>query len=107
MKIMQWVCLVVLLSGVVVLRAQTVDSLNPLPQVAPTTVALQADSRLTVTPLNEEIALSSVRFVALPDIHDRCIVAAAAKLIETVPGALLVTRDRAIRASAFVPTLWD
>lgn len=56
MKIMQWVCLVVLLSGAVVLRAQTVDSLNPLPQVAPTTVALQADGKIIIAGNFNEIA---------------------------------------------------
>jgi hypothetical protein len=70
-------------------------------------VALHSDARLTVVAMSEEIALAGVRFVALPDIHARCIAATAAKLIESVPEAVLVTRDRAIRDSAFVPTVWN
>ena len=96
------------LSALVV--AEMVDLISkgrsPL-SISDLTMALHADSRLTVTPLNEEIALSGIKYVTLPDIHDRCIVAAAAKLIETVPDAVLVTRDRAIRDSSFVPTVWE
>jgi len=69
-------------------------------------IALHSDPRLSVVPMTEEIALSGVRFIALPDIHDRCIVATTAKLIETVPDAVLATGDRAIRSFAFVPTMW-
>jgi predicted nucleic acid-binding protein len=70
-------------------------------------VALNSDARLAVLPLTGEIALSGVRFAALPDIHDRCIVATAAKLIELIPDAVLVTRDGTIRKFNLIPTLWD
>lgn len=68
--------------------------------------ALQSDLRLTVIAMSEEIALRTARFIALLDIHDRCIVATTAKLIETLGQAVLVTRDQTIRDSGLVATIW-
>lgn len=69
--------------------------------------ALGADDRLSVVPMDERIAVLTGRFVSLHDIHDRCMVATTARLIELGVDAALVTRDAEVRAAGLVPTLWD
>jgi len=63
--------------------------------------ALRATPGFRFTSLSPEVALHTQSLIALPDIHDRLIVAEA---IET--GATLITRDQAITASGLVPTVW-
>ena len=69
--------------------------------------ALRADDRLSVVPIDEPVAVLTERFVSLRDIHDRCIVVTTVRLIESGWGAVLVTRDRDVRATGLVPTLWE
>ncbi len=40
-------------------------------------------------------------------LSNRCIIAATAKLIESRCDVVLVTRDKAIRNSRLVPTIWE
>ncbi len=67
---------------------------------------LREEERFVIHDLTAEMAIGMVKYAQLPDIHDRCIVVTTAKLIELGHDALLVTRDRAIRDSGLVPTIW-
>jgi len=69
--------------------------------------ALDADDRLSVVPMDGEVALLTGRFVSLRDIHDRCMVATTVRLMELGKGAVLVTRDAEVRAAQVVPTVWE
>jgi PIN domain nuclease of toxin-antitoxin system len=62
---------------------------------------LQAHAGFVLTPLVPETVFVIKNLTALPDIHDRLIVAEA-----IVRQATLITRDAAIRASGLVATLW-
>jgi len=73
----------------------------------PVLAVLRGDERFVIHDFTAEIALETAKYAALPDIHDRCIVAATAKLNESRGDAVLVTRDQAIRDSKFVPTMWE
>jgi PIN domain nuclease of toxin-antitoxin system len=75
-------------------------------KLEPVLAVLREDQRFVMHDFTVEMAIGTSKYAALPDIHDRCIVATAAKLIESGRDALLVTRDRAIRESRLVPILW-
>lgn len=62
---------------------------------------LQAAPGFRLSSLSPEIAVRIQSLTALPDIHDRLIVAEALEA-----GATLITRDQTITASGLVPTLW-
>jgi hypothetical protein len=68
---------------------------------------LNRDARFVIHDYTAEMALKSARLGQLPDIHDRCIVATTASLLEEGKDVALVTPDRVIRESKLVPTLWD
>src|SRR3972149_11862618 len=63
--------------------------------------SLQSKPGFRLTSLTPEIALGTRPLCALPDIHDRLIVAEAIEL-----GATIITRDRAIAASGLAPVSW-
>lgn len=65
------------------------------------TAAIRAAPGFELRPLAPEVALSIRALTALPDIHDRLIVAEA-----LANNATLITRDQLIVASGLVPTLW-
>jgi PIN domain nuclease of toxin-antitoxin system len=69
--------------------------------------AWDADDRVSVVPMDEQVATLTGRFESLRDIHDRCMVATTTRLIELGKGAVLVTRDAAVRAAQLVPTVWE
>ncbi|MDE3089463.1 MAG: PIN domain-containing protein [Chloroflexota bacterium] len=62
---------------------------------------LRSAAGFRLTSLSPEIALRTRSLTALPDIHDRLIVAEA---LET--NATLITRDQLITASGLAPTVW-
>jgi PIN domain nuclease of toxin-antitoxin system len=76
-------------------------------KLAPVLSVLRSDERFVMHDFTADMALGTAKYAALPNIHDRCIVAATAKLIESRGDVVLVTRDQAIRDSKFVPTMWD
>ena len=76
-------------------------------KLAPVLAVLRDDERFVMHDLTAEIAMGTAKYAVLPDIHDRCIVATTAKVIELRGDAVLLTRDRAIRDSGLVPTLWE
>ena len=63
--------------------------------------ALRAAPGFRFTSLTPQTALRIQSLTALPDIHDRLIVAEALE-----SGATLITRDQAITASRLVPVVW-
>ena len=63
--------------------------------------ALRGTSNFRLTSLSPEIALRIQALTKLSDIHDRLIVAEALESL-----ASLITRDQAIAASGYVPTVW-
>jgi len=69
--------------------------------------ALRDDARIVLHDFTAAMALATAQYAALPDIHDRCIVAATVKLMASRRDVLLVTRDQAIRDSGLAPTLWE
>jgi len=76
-------------------------------KLAPVLAVLRDDERFVMHDFTAEMAMETFKYAALPDIHDRCIVGTAAKLIEGGLDAVLITRDRAIRESGLVPTMWQ
>ena len=62
---------------------------------------LRSAAGFRLTSLSPEVALRTRFLTALPDIHDRLIVAEA---LET--GATLITRDQLIATSGLAPTVW-
>ena len=62
---------------------------------------LRSAAGFRLTSLSPEVALRTQFLTALPDIHDRLIVAEA---LET--GATLITRDQLIATSGLAPTVW-
>jgi PIN domain nuclease of toxin-antitoxin system len=75
-------------------RRRAVDATNIF-------AALQAAPGFRFTSLTPQTALRIQSLTALPDIHDRLIVAEALE-----SGATLITRDEAITASGLVPVVW-
>jgi len=73
----------------------------------PVLTILRDDEKFVLHDFTAEMAMGTAKYAALPDIHDRCIVATTAKLIESLDDVVLVTRDRAIRDSRLVPTSWE
>ena len=69
--------------------------------VAAVMAALRATPGFEIRPLTPEVALSIQSLTALPDIHDRLIVAEA-----IADKATLITRDQSITASGLVQTIW-
>jgi PIN domain nuclease of toxin-antitoxin system len=76
-------------------------------KLEPVLAVLRDEERFVMHDFTAEMAMGMAKYAALPDIHDRCIVAATAKLIESRSDVVLVTRDKAIRDSRLVPTMWE
>jgi PIN domain nuclease of toxin-antitoxin system len=64
------------------------------------------DGLIQVVPLDQSIALITQEFQALPDIHDRCMIATTASLIRRGTKVSLMTADQDIIDSKYVPTIW-
>jgi PIN domain nuclease of toxin-antitoxin system len=76
-------------------------------KLEPVLAVLRDDERFVIHDFTSEMAMGMAKYAALPDIHDRCIVAVTAKLIESRNDVVLVTKDQAIRNSKLVPTMWE
>ncbi|MEZ4734777.1 MAG: type II toxin-antitoxin system VapC family toxin [Caldilineaceae bacterium] len=63
--------------------------------------ALTSTPAFQLVSLSPSMALHTQQLTALPDIHDRLIVAAALTF-----GATLITQDRAITQSGVIPVIW-
>jgi hypothetical protein len=75
-------------------------------ELDPVLAVLREDERFVIHDFTAEMAMGTAKYAALSDIHDRCIVALTANLIESRADVVLVTRDQAIRDSELVPTMW-
>jgi len=82
-------------------KGRTSLKLVPLLQV------LRDDERFIMHDFTAEMAMQTAKFASLPDIHDRCIVATTAEPVASGHDAVLVTKDKAIRDSGLVPTIWE
>lgn len=76
-------------------------------RLQPVTALLRDDERFVLHDLTGVMALDTAAYATLPDIHDRCVVVTTATLIAAGHEAVLITRDKAIRAAGTVPTLWE
>jgi PIN domain nuclease of toxin-antitoxin system len=76
-------------------------------KLEPLLTLLRDEERFVIHDFTAEMAVATAKYFSLPDIHDRCIVAVTAKLVESRGDIVLLTRDRAIRNSNLVPTMWD
>jgi len=77
-----------------------------IPSVAALLKAVDADERVVIVPLDRPVLDLSHTLTAIPEMHDRLIVATALAL--SVPGdsVALLTADAAITASGLVPIVW-
>lgn len=65
-----------------------------------------ATTNVTFYPLDETILRKSEGLTAIPEMHDRQIVATALVLQDTDTEAIILTRDPIIQSSGLVKTLW-
>jgi len=68
--------------------------------------AVAIDSRFTVMPLNEQVMNATLDCKAIPEMHDRQIVATALLAQRAGFDVAILTRDGAIKDANLVPTLW-
>jgi PIN domain nuclease of toxin-antitoxin system len=81
-------------------RAPTIPSIPAL------LAAVDADKRIEVVPVDRPILDLSLSLTALPDLHDRLIVATALRLTGSGLSVALLTCDARITTSGSIPTLW-
>ncbi len=65
-----------------------------------------ATANVAFYPLDEAVLRKSAELTAIPEMHDRQIVATALVLQGTDTEAIILTRDPIIQASGLVKTLW-
>ncbi len=65
------------------------------------------DSRLTLQPFNLEILQVSLQARAVPEMHDRLIVAAGLALQNQGEQVAILTKDVSITTAALLPVIWD
>lgn len=65
------------------------------------------DPRLILQPLNLEILQVSLQARAVPEMHDRLIVAAGLALQNQGEDVAILTRDVSIVTAALLPIIWD
>lgn len=68
--------------------------------------AVQKDSRIAITPINEEVLITSTACKAVSELHDRLIVATAVWFKNRGLQTTILTRDERIQAANLVPTFW-
>ncbi|MBM3495963.1 MAG: type II toxin-antitoxin system VapC family toxin [Armatimonadetes bacterium] len=77
-----------------------------IPSVSDLLSDLDADPRITVAALDKEIVALSATLTALPEMHDRIIVATALREAASADRVVLLSCDAAIAASGIVPIVW-
>lgn len=65
------------------------------------------DPRLVLQPLDLEILQVSLQARAVPEMHDRLIVAAGLALQNQGENVAILTRDVSITTAALLPVIWD
>jgi PIN domain nuclease of toxin-antitoxin system len=81
-------------------RAPTIPSVHAL------LVAVDADKRVVLVPFDREILDRSLTLTALPELHDRLIVATTLSLATSGASVVLLTRDASITALGSLPIVW-
>ncbi len=77
-----------------------------IPDVQSLLKAVLADPRLEIYALNWEVFQQTLTVTAVPEMHDRQIVATALRLRTLGHTASVLTRDNTIVAVGLVPTTW-
>jgi PIN domain nuclease of toxin-antitoxin system len=77
-----------------------------IPSVSAFFMAIDADTRFQIVPLDRATIEKSNGLTAITEMHDRQIVATTLLLIEKGETASLITHDSVIVASGLVPIIW-
>ncbi len=78
----------------------------PTLTVADVQAAINADARIVIYPLSQMVIDKSQSLTAIPEMHDRRIVATALVLADAGEAVTLLTHDGSITASRLVPIVW-
>jgi PIN domain nuclease of toxin-antitoxin system len=84
----------------------TIGKSNSVVTVDEVRHGVTTDSRFTIVPLDADLVFAAAGLPATLEMHDRMIVATAARAHRQDPSAKLLTADAEIRQSAIVPTVW-
>jgi PIN domain nuclease of toxin-antitoxin system len=79
---------------------------TPIPSVSALVGAIDAETRLTVVPLDRAVLDRSLGLTTIGEMHDRHIVATTLYLIDRGNTAHLLTRDENITGSGVVSVIW-
>jgi PIN domain nuclease of toxin-antitoxin system len=79
---------------------------TPIRSVSDLVAAINAETRLTVVPLDRAILDRSLELTTIGEMHDRQIVATALRLNDLGDTAHLLTRDENITQSGLVSVIW-
>jgi PIN domain nuclease of toxin-antitoxin system len=74
--------------------------------VASLVVSVEADPRLEIYPLTIDVLRHSLTLTAIPEMHDRLIVATVLHLQQQGDSISLLTKDVSIAATNTVPVVW-
>jgi PIN domain nuclease of toxin-antitoxin system len=66
-----------------------------------------SDPRIELQPLNLEILRTSLQARAVPEMHDRLIVAAGLLLQQLGEHVAILTKDVSLKTAALLPVIWD
>ena len=77
-----------------------------IPSVTDFLLTIDADPRVTVTPLDHTILDKTLTLTDINEMHDRQIAATVLVLIDQGESVVLLTRDQNIRETDLVPVIW-
>ena len=77
-----------------------------IPSVSDFLLTIDADPRVTITPLDRTILDKTLMLTDINEMHDRQIAATALVLIDEGESVSLLTYDENIRATNLVPVIW-
>lgn len=77
-----------------------------IPTIANFLAGTDADPRVTVVPLDRAVLDKTLSLTAIPEMHDRQIVATALLLTEQKQSVAVLTKDTTIRDSGLVSIIW-
>jgi len=77
-----------------------------IPDVQSLLEAVLADPRIEIYPLNWEVFQQTLAALAIPEMHDRQIVATALHLRMLGHTTSILTKDGTVIAAALVPIIW-
>lgn len=77
-----------------------------IPDVAELLASVQADPRITIYPITWTVFQQSLTAKAIPELHDRLIVATALHLQGLEHQVSLVTKDATLTEAALVAVIW-